>query len=60
MVFEGMDAVEHEVVNMLFSSFVPEMFLRVQLGRIRWKEQQTQIVGQAEVFTFVPPGAIEH
>ena len=44
---------------MLLPEFVPEVFLRIQFRGIRWQEQQAQIVGQAEVFAFVPAGAIK-
>jgi len=30
MIFEGIDAVEDTVVEMLFPQFIPEVFLRVQ------------------------------
>lgn len=45
MIFKGIDAVEDAVVEMLFSELVPEVLLRVQLWRIRWQEEQAQIVG---------------
>lgn len=58
MVFEDFEAVEDAIVEMLLPEFVPEVFLRIQFRGIWWQEQQAQIVGQAEVFAFVPAGAI--
>ena len=45
---------------MLFSLIVPEMFLRVQFGRIRGQKQKTQRVGQPGGIALVSDGAIEH
>lgn len=60
MVFQRVDAVEYTVVKILLAQLIPEMLLWVQFGRIRWQEQQAQIVGQTEILAFVPAGAIEH
>ena len=59
MVFEGIEAIEDAIVEILFPKIVPEVFLRIQFGEVRREEQQAKIVREMEVLGFVPAGAIE-
>jgi hypothetical protein len=36
------------------------MLGRLQLGRVRWQEQEVDVVGYAQLGTGVPPRAVEH
>src|ERR1700682_2493771 len=60
MVFERIDTLEYAVVKGLFAQIVPEMFNGIELGRVRRKCEQAQVVRQPERSTLMPPGAVEN
>ena len=60
MIFESIDALEDSVMEVLFTQLVPDVFLGIELGRVRRKKRQAKVVGQVEVVALVPASAIEH
>jgi hypothetical protein len=42
------------------ASFIPEIFLRIELWRVRWQEEQRDVVGNREVSATMVGGAIEN
>src|SRR5260370_23755087 len=60
MVFERIDTLEYAVVKGLFAQIVPEMFNGIELGRVRRKCEQAQVVRRPERSTLMPPRAVEN
>jgi hypothetical protein len=58
MRFESGDAAFDEIIEELFTKFVPEMFDGVQFWSIRWQGQQANIVWNLQVVTPMPTCAV--
>jgi hypothetical protein len=58
-VFELVDPVKMVVDEGLVDEG-PEVFCRLQLGRVGWKEVQIEVVGHAEAQAAVPAGSVHH
>ena len=50
--FEGI------VLEYFLTNFIPEVFLRVQLRRVRWEEMQNDIGGDLEFVAVVIAGSV--
>ena len=50
--------VEHSVRELLFAQFIPDVFLRIQLGRIGRQGKQADVIGNDEFLGFVRAGSI--
>ena len=59
----GMDFVhgfESIVLEYFLPHFIPDIFLRVQLGRVRWEEMQNYISGDLKFVSAVVAGSVHN
>lgn len=59
VILQGIETVEHPIVERLLPKFVPEMFDRIQVRGIGWQRQQPKIGWQRKPLALVPPGPIQ-
>ena len=45
MIFEGVKALKHQVMKMLFPQIIPEVLHGVEFRRIGWKPHQANVIG---------------
>jgi hypothetical protein len=51
---------ESIVLEYFFPHFIPDIFLRVQLGRVRWEEMQNYISGDLKFVSAVVAGSVHN
>jgi hypothetical protein len=51
--------VKHQVGKLLFAQFIPNMFLRIQLGCLRRQGQQPDVLGDGQVFGLVRTRSVQ-
>jgi hypothetical protein len=57
---DRVQVVEHPVRKLFFTQFIPDMFLRVQLGRVRRQRQQPDVFRDDQFLGFVRTGPVQH
>src|ERR1017187_4059384 len=57
---DGVQMVKHPVGEFFLAQLIPDMFLRIQFGRVGRQGQQPNVLGNRQVFSLMRTGSIQH